>query len=113
MMINQLILIITYSIFLILICIFFYKSVRHNKTKMWITLFITEFISIISTIIILFYYVNTKGTGILPGLSNLFEIMISFFAVVIYLIISGMSLVTLCLKSLLSKTNKYKNKTMV
>lgn len=103
---NQIFLILFFSFILTIICILFYKSVRHNKRKMWIILFITEFISIISTILILYYYVTSDGDGILPGLSKLFEIFLSFFSVSIYLIISGMSVVTLFVKFLLNKSKK-------
>lgn len=102
--------IIFFLIIYILIFIFLiFNFVRclKNKSK-WIKLFIYEIIFIILSLVLFIYYNNLPGSGFMPGLTYLGETLISFIAMMLYIIIFVVTLVVKLAKFLLDKKHNSK-----
>ncbi|MGM9877910.1 MAG: hypothetical protein ACI33S_04590 [Bacilli bacterium] len=102
--------IIFFLIIYILIFIFLiFNFVRclKNKSK-WIKLFIYEIIIIILSLVLFIYYNYLPGNGFMPGLTYLGETLISFLAMMLYIIIFVVTLVVKLAKFLLDKKHNSK-----
>lgn len=99
-----LLLLIIYVIILILqiICLVF--SFRKKIKKLWICLLLFDFISMVTALMLMFYYDSLPGYGFMPGLTYLGEIAFSFCATVVYLVMLLVSFISfLCMRRKINK----------
>lgn len=101
------VLLIIYIVILIFLIVNFVKCLK-SKAK-WIRLFTFEIFSTILSAILLMYYDNLPGSGFMPGLTYLFEVLFSFGAMVLYSIILDITLITKLIIYLLEKKKQGKN----
>ena len=101
------VLLIIYIVILIFLIANFVKCLK-NKAK-WSRLFIFEIFSTILSAILLMYYNNLPGSGFMPGLTYLGEVLFSFGAMILYSIILAITSITKLLLYLLEKKNQGKN----
>jgi hypothetical protein len=60
------------------------KAIRKGLKKLWISLVLLELISMLAANRIQAYYDSLPGYGIMPGFSYMGEVLLSFFASVLY-----------------------------
>lgn len=101
------ILLIIYVIIFIFEIVQFIKCIK-NKAK-WSRLFIYEASFIILSAVLLIHYDNLPGSGFMPGLTYLGEVLFSFGAMILYCIALGITLITKLIIYLLEKKKQGKN----
>ncbi len=92
---GSLFLIMIYTVTFIFQIIYLVKAIKNKTKKYWIKVFVLEIISIIISIILLFYYNSLPGYGFMHGLSYLVEVLVSFGVTILY---STMLFITICVK---------------
>ena len=85
------VLLIIYIVILIFLIVNFVKCLK-SKVK-WSRLFIFEIFSTILSAILLMYYNNLPGSGFMPGLTYIGEVLFSYGAMIIYSIILAITLI--------------------
>lgn len=98
---------IIYVALLIYLIVNFVKCSK-NKGK-WSRLFIFEIISVILAIVLSMYYDNLPGSGFMPGLTYIGEILISLGAAIVYGVMFVITLFTKIILYLLDKKKQGKN----
>ncbi len=101
------ILLIIYIIIFIFEIVQFIKCLK-NKSK-WSRLFIYEIFFIILSAVLLVHYDSLSGSGFMPGLTYIGEVLFSFVAMILYCIAFGITLITKLIIYLLGKKKQEKN----
>ncbi len=97
-------------IFILLLIFLIVNLIKYLKYKTkWVRLFLLNIFSIALFMILLIYYSNLPGYGFMPGLSYLFEVLLSFCAVILYSIILIIAIVSKLILFLLEKKKQGKN----
>lgn len=92
MVVNMSIVLFIIYILIFIFQIFFLVQCMKNKNK-WKKLFLFETIALILALILLWYYNQLPGYGFMPGLTYLGEVLVSFGAIVIFLVMLFASIV--------------------
>ena len=67
-------------------------SLRKKTKKLWLSLFLSEIIPMITAFILMRYYDSLPGYGFMPGLSYFGEVIFSLGAAVLYCIVLFVSI---------------------
>lgn len=98
------ILFIIYIGILIFLIMTFLKCLK-KKVK-WSRLILFELIFIMASAILLTYYDHLPGSGLMPGLTYLDEVFLSFCAMASYVIMLALTLITKLIRCLLEKSKR-------
>ena len=79
-----LILLIVYIVIFILQIVLLVISIRRKKKKLWLSLFLAEFIPMLIANRVAVYYDNLPGYDIIPGFSYIREVLFSYGAAIVY-----------------------------
>jgi hypothetical protein len=75
-------------LYVIVFAIMIYQLIQCTRIqKKWMVLFLLEISSIVAAFVLTVIYENLPGFGFMPGLSYLYEIVISFCAGVVYFLV--------------------------
>ena len=88
---STLLLIAYIAIFILQIALLVLSLLKKTK-KLWISLFLSEFIPMITAFVLMRYYDSLPGYGFMPGLSYFGEVIFSFGAAVLYCIVLFVSI---------------------
>lgn len=67
-------------------------SLRKKTKKLWLSLFLSEIIPMITAFVLMRYYDSLPGYGFMPGLSYFGEVIFSFGVAVLYCIVLFVSI---------------------
>ena len=75
-------------LYLIVFAIMIYQLIQCTRIqKKWMVLFLLEISSIVAAFVLTVIYENLPGFGFMPGLSYLYEIVISFCSGAVYSVV--------------------------
>ena len=68
------------SVHIILLC----KVLRAPAQKRWLRLFLVQLLSIVASLLLMSYFDDLPGTGMMPGLTYFAEVIFSLIAAALY-----------------------------
>ena len=99
-----LILLILYAFMLIFLVITMIKCFK-NKEK-WLKLILFEIFLIVLSFILFYYYNSLPGLGIMPGLTYIGEVVVSFIVTILYICMLVLTIIIKLIKYLSEKQKK-------
>lgn len=99
-----LILIILYAFMFIFLVITMIKCFK-NKVK-WLKLILFEIFLIVLSFILFYYYNSLPGRGMMPGLTYIGEVVVSFIATILFILMLVLTLIIKIIKYLSKKQKK-------